>query len=101
MTELGLVARWVHLAASVLLVGGAGLVLLGSAAHVFNVGRTIVGLRPWTVFGVGRDFGMTSEPTKAIKSVALGRKLGLTKLQLYDLGIAALFVLAMLNNHSP
>jgi nucleoside-diphosphate-sugar epimerase len=32
-----------------------------------------VGLRPWTVYGVGRDFGMTSEPTKAIKSVALGR----------------------------
>ena len=32
-----------------------------------------VGLRPWTVFGVGRDLGMTSEPTKAIKSLALGR----------------------------
>src|SRR5262245_49928501 len=31
---------------------------------------TSVGLRPWTVYGVGRDFGMTSEPTKAIKSVA-------------------------------
>src|SRR5262249_36540211 len=28
---------------------------------------------PWTVYGVGRDFGMTSEPTKAIKSLALGR----------------------------
>ena len=25
-----------------------------------------IGLRPWTVYGVGRDFGMTSEPTKAI-----------------------------------
>jgi nucleoside-diphosphate-sugar epimerase len=33
-----------------------------------------IGLRPWTVYGVGRDFGMTSEPTKAIKSLALGRK---------------------------
>jgi nucleoside-diphosphate-sugar epimerase len=32
-----------------------------------------VGLRPWTVYGVGRDLGMTSEPTKAIKSVAVGR----------------------------
>ena len=32
-----------------------------------------VGLRPCTVYGVGRDFGMTSEPTKAIKSLALGR----------------------------
>src|ERR1019366_3661516 len=37
-----------------------------------------VGLRPWTVFGVGRDFGMTSEPTKAIKSLALGRPYHIT-----------------------
>src|SRR5262245_56510393 len=37
-------------------------------------GLSSIGLRPWTVYGVGRDFGMTSEPTKAIKSVALGRK---------------------------
>jgi nucleoside-diphosphate-sugar epimerase len=36
-------------------------------------GISSVGLRPWTVYGVARDFGMTSEPTKAIKSVALGR----------------------------
>lgn len=36
-------------------------------------GLSSVGLRPWTVFGVGRDFGMTSEPTKAIKCLALGR----------------------------
>ncbi|HYT91823.1 MAG TPA: NAD(P)-dependent oxidoreductase [Gemmataceae bacterium] len=36
-------------------------------------GLSSVGLRPWTVYGVGRDFGMTSEPTKAIKSLALGR----------------------------
>ncbi len=36
-------------------------------------GLSSIGLRPWTVYGVGRDFGMTSEPTKAIKSVALGR----------------------------
>src|SRR5262245_41439977 len=32
-----------------------------------------VGLRPWTVYGVGRDLGMTSEPTKAIKAALLGR----------------------------
>ena len=32
-----------------------------------------IGLRPWTVYGVGRDLGMTSEPTKAIKAVLLGR----------------------------
>ena len=36
-------------------------------------GLSSIGLRPWTVYGVGRDFGMTSEPTKAIKSMALGR----------------------------
>jgi UDP-glucose 4-epimerase len=33
-----------------------------------------IGLRPWTVYGVGRDFGITSEPTKAIKAVVVGRK---------------------------
>jgi nucleoside-diphosphate-sugar epimerase len=36
-------------------------------------GLSSVGLRPWTVYGVGRDLGMTSEPTKAIKAVVLGR----------------------------
>ena len=36
-------------------------------------GVSSVGLRPCTVYGVGRDFGMTSEPTKAIKCLALGR----------------------------
>ena len=36
-------------------------------------GLSSIGLRPWTVYGVGRDFGMTSEPTKAIKSLALNR----------------------------
>jgi nucleoside-diphosphate-sugar epimerase len=41
-------------------------------------GLSSIGLRPWTVYGVGRDFGMTSEPTKAIKSVALGRKFHIT-----------------------
>lgn len=36
-------------------------------------GLSSVGLRPWAVYGVGRDFGMTSEPTKAIKAVAMNR----------------------------
>ncbi len=36
-------------------------------------GISSVGLRPWTVYGVGRDLGMTSEPTKAIKAALLGR----------------------------
>jgi nucleoside-diphosphate-sugar epimerase len=30
-----------------------------------------VGLRPWAVYGVGRDQGLTSDPTKAIKAVTL------------------------------
>jgi nucleoside-diphosphate-sugar epimerase len=47
----------------------------GNARIYFqDFGLSSIGLRPWTVYGVGRDFGMTSEPTKAIKSVALGRK---------------------------
>ncbi len=31
------------------------------------------GLRPWAVYGVGRDIGVTSGPTKAIKAAVLGR----------------------------
>lgn len=33
-----------------------------------------VGLRPLTVYGVGRDFGVTSDPTKAMKAAVVGRK---------------------------
>ena len=51
-------------------------------------GITSVGLRPWTVYGVGRDFGMTSEPTKAIKCVALRRKYHITYGGLQDLQYA-------------
>lgn len=32
-----------------------------------------VGLRPWTVYGVGRDFGLTAAPTIAMKHVVLGK----------------------------
>jgi nucleoside-diphosphate-sugar epimerase len=46
----------------------------GNARIYFqDFGLSSIGLRPWTVYGVGRDFGMTSEPTKAIKCLALGR----------------------------
>ncbi len=46
----------------------------GNARIYFqDFGLSSIGLRPWTVYGVGRDFGMTSEPSKAIKSLALGR----------------------------
>ena len=41
--------------------------------YFLDHGLSSVGLRPWTVYGVGRDFGMTSEPTKAIEALALGR----------------------------
>ncbi len=46
---------------------------LNARVYWLDHGITSIGLRPWTVYGVGRDFGMTSEPTKAIKAVALGR----------------------------
>lgn len=46
---------------------------LNARVYWLDHGITSVGLRPWTVYGVGRDFGMTSEPTKAIKAVAAGR----------------------------
>ena len=36
-------------------------------------GVSSAGLRPWAVYGVGRDVGMTSAPTKAIKASVLGR----------------------------
>jgi len=48
-------------------------------------GLSSIGLRPWTVYGVGRDFGMTSEPTKAIKSLALGLPYHITYGGLQDL----------------
>jgi nucleoside-diphosphate-sugar epimerase len=41
--------------------------------YFLDHGLSSIGLRPWTVYGVGRDFGMTSEPTRAIKAVAVGR----------------------------
>ena len=49
-------------------------------AHVYfeEHGISSIGLRPWTVYGVGRDFGMTSEPTKSVKSVAIGRPFHIT-----------------------
>jgi nucleoside-diphosphate-sugar epimerase len=33
-----------------------------------------IGLRPLTVYGVNRDTGLTSDPTKAMKSAVLGRR---------------------------
>lgn len=44
-------------------------------ARVFylNSGISSVGLRPWTVYGVGRDRGLTADPTLAMRAVALGQ----------------------------
>jgi nucleoside-diphosphate-sugar epimerase len=66
-------------------------------------GLRSVGLRPWTVYGVGRDFGMTSEPTKAIKAVAAGRRFhisygGLQDMQYVD-DVAATFLRCLTECH--
>jgi nucleoside-diphosphate-sugar epimerase len=44
-------------------------------ARVFFIDHGIrsIGLRPLTVYGVGRDFGVTSDPTKAMKAAVVGR----------------------------
>src|SRR5262249_52561539 len=39
----------------------------------FDHGVASVGLRPLTVYGVGRELGITSGPTKAVKAAVLGR----------------------------
>jgi nucleoside-diphosphate-sugar epimerase len=36
-------------------------------------GISSCGLRPWAVYGAGRDQGLTSAPTKAIKAIAVAR----------------------------
>ncbi len=42
------------------------------AAYLAN-GISSVGLRPWTVYGVGRDAGLTAAPTTAMKNLVLGQ----------------------------
>ncbi len=44
-------------------------------ARVYHLDNGIdsAGLRPLTVYGVGRDTGMTSDPTKAMKAAVAGR----------------------------
>lgn len=48
-------------------------------ARVFYTANGIssIGLRPWTVYGVGRDSGLTADPTLAIRAVAKGEKFGI------------------------
>ncbi|MGD0877990.1 MAG: NAD-dependent epimerase/dehydratase family protein [Anaerolineales bacterium] len=46
----------------------------GNAAIYFqDEGLSSIGLRPYVVYGAGRDQGMTSTPTKAILAAAAGR----------------------------
>jgi nucleoside-diphosphate-sugar epimerase len=64
-------------------------------------GISSIGLRPWTVYGVGRDQGVTSDATRAIKSAVLGRAFtiryaGRNALQFAG-DVAAAFVLAALD----
>ena len=44
-------------------------------ARVFYLvhGISSIGLRPWTVYGVGRDAGLTADPTLAMKALTLGQ----------------------------
>ncbi len=41
--------------------------------YFLDHGVSSVGLRPLTVYGVNRDTGLTSDPTKAMKSAVVGR----------------------------
>lgn len=41
--------------------------------YFLDHGLSSVGLRPLTVYGVNRDTGITSDPTKAMKAAVLGR----------------------------
>lgn len=72
---------------------------LNARVYWLDQGITSVGLRPWTVYGVGRDFGVTSEPTKAIKAVAAGRPYAISYGGRQDLqyvgDVAATFVRAL------
>ena len=62
---------------------------LNAQVYWFDHGVSSVGLRPWTVYGVGRDFGVTSEPTKAIKAMAAGRSYHISYGGLQDLQYVA------------
>jgi nucleoside-diphosphate-sugar epimerase len=62
---------------------------LNARVYWLDRGVSSVGLRPWTVYGVGRDFGVTSEPTKAIKAVAAGRDFAISYGGLQDLQYAS------------
>jgi len=41
--------------------------------YFLDHGIDSIGLRPLTIYGVGRDVGLTSDPTKAMKAAVVGR----------------------------
>jgi nucleoside-diphosphate-sugar epimerase len=41
--------------------------------YFLDCGLSSVGLRPFSVYGVGRDAGLTSDPTRAMKAAVVGR----------------------------
>lgn len=74
---------------------------LNARVYWLDQGVSSVGLRPWTVYGVGRDFGVTSEPTRAIQEVACGRSYAITYGGVQDLqyvdDVAALFLKTLID----
>jgi nucleoside-diphosphate-sugar epimerase len=66
--------------------------------YALDDGIASIGLRPMTVYGVGRDQGMTSTPTTAIAAAVLGRpyriSFGGTTLYQYAVDVAATLVAA-------
>ena len=71
--------------------------------YFLDHGLNSVGLRPLTVYGVNRDTGLTSDPTKAMKSAVLGKPFhirfgGATDFQ-YVVDTAATFIACA--DHTP
>jgi len=71
--------------------------------YFLDHGINSAGLRPLTVYGVNRDTGLTSDPTKAMKSAVLGRPFhirfgGATDFQ-YVVDTAATFIACA--DHTP
>ena len=73
-------------------------------ARVFyaNEGISSIGLRPWTVFGPGREAGLTADPTLAMRAVALRqpfqiRLSGHMDLQ-YTRDVADIFIQCLFSN---
>ncbi len=74
------------------------------AARVYHLDHGInsIGLRPWTIYGLGRDQGVSSDVTEAIRAAVDGREFtirysGRNALQ-YASDVAAAFVLSALDD---